>query len=179
MAKIYTKNGDTGMTSLLNGRRISKSDLRIESYGTIDELISNIGLLNNYIDDKHNEDYLLKIQRELMTIASILSDDNENMLSSTFALSDDEIIKLENEIDNIESQLSSLHEFVIPGENISSSICHIVRTICRRSERIIVKLSLKEPLNKNIIVFINRLSDYFFVLSRLLSSDNKINKKNL
>jgi len=175
MAKIYSKKGDKGKTSLLNGQRVSKCDIRIESCGTIDELTSYIGLLKNYIKDKNIVDFLLIVQTNLMTINSMLSSGFKN---NNFAiLTGNDIIVLENTINKIEEQLSTLDSFIVPGINKPSSICHVVRTICRRAERIIVELSLTEQVNNDILVFINRLSDYFFVLSRLLSDDNKRNKK--
>jgi len=171
MNKIYTKKGDNKETSLAGGKSILKSDIRIDSYGTIDELIAFIGLLRNYINNNPIEEFLITIQNNLMAIASILSSDYPESKCKISKFNANEIINLENEIDKIETLLTPLNKFIIPGKNKTSSFCHISRTICRRAERIIVKLSLIEKVDKNILIYVNRLSDYFFVLSRLLDNE--------
>lgn len=168
MTKVYTKKGDKGTTSLFGNKKVSKSNIRIESYGSVDELIAFIGLLKNYLKEKSIKEFLLLTQNNLITIASILSMDYSENKSKIIIFNNEEIKKLELEIDKIETLLPKLTEFVIPGENKLSSHCHICRTVCRRAERNIVKLSEEENVNNDILAYINRLSDYFFVLSRLL-----------
>ena len=178
--KIYTKTGDLGETSLFGGKRVKKYDLRIESYGTIDELNSHIGLLRDQKIDKHTYHTLIKIQNELFSIGAMLATPPEkeklksgrNRLQSTI-ISKDEISFLEEEIDEMESTLKPMTNFILPGGHSSVSICHIARCICRRAERIAVQLNEKQSVNKDILTYINRLSDYLFVLARKLSMVNK------
>ena len=178
--KIYTKTGDLGETSLFGGKRVKKYDLRIESYGTIDELNSHIGLLRDQKIDKHTYHTLIKIQNELFSIGAMLATPPEkeklksgrNRLQSAI-ISKDEISFLEEEIDKMESMLKPMTNFILPGGHSSVSICHIARCICRRAERITVQLNEEQSVNKNILTYINRLSDYLFVLARKLSMVNK------
>jgi cob(I)alamin adenosyltransferase len=178
--KIYTKTGDSGETSLFGGKRVKKYDLRIESYGTIDELNSHIGLLRDQKIDKHTYHTLIKIQNELFSIGAMLATPPEkeklksgrNRLQSTI-ISKDEISFLEKEIDKMESTLKPMTNFILPGGHSSVSICHIARCICRRAERITVQLNEEQSVNKDILTYINRLSDYLFVLARKLSMVNK------
>jgi cob(I)alamin adenosyltransferase len=178
--KIYTKTGDSGETSLFGGKRVKKYDLRIESYGTIDELNSHIGLLRDQKIDKHTYHTLIKIQNELFSIGAMLATPPEkeklksgrNRLQSTI-ISKDEISFLEEEIDKMESTLKPMTNFILPGGHSSVSICHIARCICRRAERITVQLKEEQSVNKDILTYINRLSDYLFVLARKLSMVNK------
>ncbi len=169
--KIYTKNGDQGFTSLSSGRRISKSDIRIETYGTIDELISYIGLLGDLYNGDHYKSFLIGIQDRLMTIASILACDNDMQNIKLPLLNDEDIIRLENEIDFIASKFAPLKSFILPGGNPTVSVCHITRAVCRRAERTVTRLSEKSELNPLILKYLNRLSDFLFMFSRLISSD--------
>ncbi|MEN8187269.1 MAG: cob(I)yrinic acid a,c-diamide adenosyltransferase, partial [Bacteroidota bacterium] len=178
--KIYTKTGDTGETSLFGGARVKKFDLRIESYGTIDELNSYIGLIRDQKIDANSFDSLIKIQNDLFTLGAMLATPprKEKLKSGKERLkidkiSKDDILFLENEIDKMNSELSPMTNFVLPGGHTTVSFCHIARSICRRAERLIVQLNENEPINNNILIYTNRLSDFLFVLARKLTKDNK------
>ena len=178
--KIYTKTGDKGKTSLFGGTRVPKYELRIEAYGTVDELNSYIGLLRDQKIDKHTSNSLLKIQHELFTIGSMLATPPEKKILksgkdrlSIPKISLDEILFLEQEIDRMEKELTPMTHFILPGGHQTVSFCHIARCICRRAERLVVQLHDKEPINEHILTYLNRLSDYLFVLARKLSMDNK------
>ena len=177
--KIYTKTGDAGETSLFGGKRVKKYDLRIESYGTIDELNSHIGLIRDQKIDEITFTALIKIQKELFSIGAILATPpgKEKLKSGKRRLQSpiitkDEITFLEFEIDKMESTLEPMTNFILPGGHPSVSICHIARSVCRRAERIMVQLNEKEGVDADIISYINRLSDYLFVLARKLSMVN-------
>ncbi len=167
--KIYTKTGDLGTTSLLGGKRVNKSDLRLEAYGTIDELNAFIGLLRSQKIDKQSIETLIVIQNNLFAIGASLATDNENNEFNLYKISQQDIDKIENEIDHIDEQLPKITNFVLPGGHPTVAYAHICRTICRRAERRIVELAKNTPIEKNIIIYINRTSDYFFVLSRKLT----------
>ena len=169
--KIYTKTGDTGQTSLLGGKRVPKHDLRIESYGTIDELNSQIGFLR---DQEMNNEYtiqLIEIQDRLFTIGSHLAVEQEKNKIKIPPLEEKDIQYLENAIDEMNLQLPEMRSFVLPGGHPTVSCCHVARCICRRAERIIVHLAEVSSVESIVLKYINRLSDYLFVLSRKLSSD--------
>jgi cob(I)alamin adenosyltransferase len=177
--KIYTKTGDSGETSLFGGKRVKKYDLRIESYGTIDELNSHIGLIRDQKIDEVTFISLIKIQKELFSIGAMLATppEKEKLKSGKNRLQSpiiriDEISFLEMEIDNMESTLEPMTNFILPGGHPSVSICHIARSVCRRAERIMVQLNEIEGVETNILTYINRLSDYLFVLARKLSMVN-------
>ncbi len=179
--KIYTKTGDKGTTSLYGGTRVPKYHLRIEAYGTVDELNSYIGLVNSQSLDTNSSQVLLKIQNELFTIGSMLATpENKEVLKSGKERLDipkintDSIKFLEKEIDAMNEHLPAMTHFVLPGGHTTVSYCHIARCICRRAERITVQLSENENINNDILVYLNRLSDYLFVLARKLTYDNKI-----
>jgi len=172
--KIYTKTGDKGETSLIGGKRVSKDHPRIDAYGTIDELISFVGLLRDQIQDKILQDTLLFIQDRLMICAAILAADCDDCKVKIPELSQDNILFLEKEIDKIESNLSPIHSFILPGGHQTVSFCHVTRTVCRRAERLVIKLSKKYTVPEVVNEYLNRLSDYFFVLSRKLSVDFKV-----
>ncbi len=171
--KIYTKKGDSGMTSLFGGMRLSKSDIRIEAYGTIDELNSFIGLLIAEIinDDINNK--LLRIQKRLFDIGAILAT-NPDKPELIRPFNENEITFLEEEIDSMESELEPLKNFILPSGSKIISLTHIARTVCRRAERRIVAIPDEEKRYILIIKYINRLSDYLFVLSRKLAKDSGI-----
>ncbi len=168
--KIYTKTGDQGQTSLYGGKRISKNDIRIEAYGTVDELNSFIGLLISHISNEQVE-VLGEIQKRLFTIGSILASDPEKTLPSPDIL-DADIILLENSMDNMESSLAPLKTFILPGGSQANSIAHVCRTVTRRSERRVIALAEEAEVPAIVIRYLNRLSDYFFMLSRYLAVEN-------
>ncbi len=166
--KIYTKTGDLGKTSLIGGTKVAKSHLRIESYGTVDELNSYIGLVNDLVDDSHSKKLLREIQDRLFTIGSSLAcDPDKEPLMKIPDLHEEDIVLLEREIDKMNDVLPEMKSFILPGGHPTVSYIHIVRCICRRAERLCVHLQEEgmfvEPL---VIKYLNRLSDYLFVLSR-------------
>lgn len=169
--KIYTKKGDTGTTGLIGGTRILKSSLRIEAYGTIDELNSFIGIVRDQQISEEYKKQLIEIQDRLFTIGSSLASDPEksNMKIPDLHSTDSEL--LEKWMDAMDTELPEMKNFVLPGGHSTVSFCHVARCICRRAERIIVDLHQHEFVADQIIVYINRLSDYLFVLSRKLSLD--------
>ncbi len=168
--KIYTKTGDGGMTSLYGGKRISKDDIRIEAYGTVDELNSNIGLLISLLPNNDEEGLLTEIQKRLFTIGSILASDPSKDLPTPDLL-DSDMELLELAMDNMDAQLEPLKTFILPGGSTSNSQAHVCRTITRRAERRIITLSGIANLEPIIVKYLNRLSDYFFILSRKIAHD--------
>ena len=169
--KIYTKGGDSGNTSLIGGKRVPKYHKRIEAYGTVDELIAYIGLLRDTLQNKEHQNVLIHIQDRLMTCASLLAAKNENSQKNLPKLYEKDIEFLEKEIDKMESLVEPLQSFILPGGNSIVSFCHIARTVCRRSERLSVKLSVNSGQDKLVIKYLNRLSDFLFVFSRLISKE--------
>ncbi len=166
--KIYTKTGDKGKTSLIGGTKVAKSHLRIESYGTIDELNSFVGLLNDYISDAYSKTMLKEIQDRLFTIGSSLAcDPDKEPLMKIPDLKEEDVLLLEKEIDKMNETLPPMKSFILPGGHVAVSTAHIARCVCRRAERICVKMIemdlFVDPL---IIKYLNRLSDYLFVLAR-------------
>ena len=166
--KIYTKTGDTGKTSLIGGKRVPKFHERIEAYGTVDELVSHIGLLRDQVNDSNLKDILLFTQDKLMTCATILATDCEGCDLKLPVITDSDIEKIEKEIDEMEKQLVPLHSFVLPGGNPIASQAHICRTVCRRAERHALALSQNFKVDEMVIKFLNRLSDYLFVTARYI-----------
>lgn len=166
--KIYTKTGDQGTTSLYGGRRVSKSDTRINAYGTIDELNSFIGVLIASMNDSAQLPLLGEIQMRLFTIGSILAQDQEKGLPIPDLLESD-IEKLENGIDNMNADIEPLKFFILPGGSIESAHAHVCRTVTRRAERIVIALTDEMDVPAIVVKYLNRLSDYFFVLARLLN----------
>ena len=166
--KIYTKTGDKGETGLFGGERVSKNSLRIEAYGTIDELNSFIGLAVIEVSDKSVKDLLRKIQNWLFTIgADLATPDNEKTKKlNVFRTPEEYYSYIEKEIDNYESKLEELRNFILPGGTKGAALLHICRTITRRAERMVVALNSTVKIGNNIIIFLNRLSDLFFVLAR-------------
>lgn len=169
--KIYTKGGDKGKTSLLGGKRVSKSDMRIEAYGTVDELNAQIGLLKDYDISDDLKAILLKIQHDLFKIGSILACEVDPDQYKLSLIQDSDIIEIEKLIDEMEGKLPVLKNFILPGGDIVVSQCHIARCVCRRAERYIVLLSEEEEVQEVIIMYLNRLSDFLFVLARKIGQD--------
>lgn len=168
--KIYTKTGDTGKTSLIGGTKVSKSHIRIESYGTIDELNSYIGLVNDMVTDEHTRSMLKEIQDRLFTIGSSLAcDPDKETLMKIPDLKESDVVLLEREIDRMNDILPPMKSFILSGGHPAVSTTHVVRCVCRRAERICVHMQEEklfiEPL---VIIYLNRLSDYLFVLARYI-----------
>lgn len=169
--KIYTKTGDKGITSLLGGVRVPKSDLRIDAYGTIDELNSYIGLLRDQDVNQDRADLLKEIQDRLFTIGADLATvpGKENVKKPDLHFED--IAMLELEMDKMEESLPPLTAFILPGGHQSVSFCHLARTVCRRAERITVELASFEQVSDLVIQYLNRLSDFLFVLGRAMGQE--------
>ena len=161
--KIYTKTGDKGQTSLYDGTRVDKDSIRVESYGTIDELNSYIGLCMHYINEDEKK-VLFNIQRDLFYIGSELATKNTEKLNKV--VTDNDIKNLENIIDKYMGEAKGIESFIIPGTSLESAHLHIARTICRRAERIIISLSKIEEVNPMLIKYINRLSDALYAIAR-------------
>lgn len=166
--KIYTKTGDLGKTSLIGGTKVPKSHLRIETYGTVDELNSNIGLVSDLLTDQHSKDILKEIQDRLFTIGSSLACDPEKEpLMKMPDLKESDIVLLEKEIDAMNEVLPPMKFFVLPGGHVAISTTHVTRCVCRRAERLCVNMQEHELfVDPLVIKYLNRLSDYLFVLSR-------------
>ncbi len=164
--KIYTKNGDKGTTSLFGGKRVSKADVRIDAYGTVDELNSWIGVVRDQEINIARKDILVHIQDRLFTIGSSLATEPGNTKVKIPALSENDVLRLEKEIDAMEAELPPLKSFILPGGHLSVSFGHVARTTCRRAERIAISLSENEAVDPLVIRYLNRLSDYLFVLAR-------------
>lgn len=171
--KIYTRKGDSGQTSLIDGDVVNKHNLSVDAYGTIDELNSFLGLLKDYIKDDKIKDILNKIQIKLFSIGSILASGKNKNISEKVKIEKKDVEYIELEIDRLNKDLPELKNFVIPGGHKTSSYSHVCRSICRRAERKISELNNKSSVDSNILAYVNRLSDFFFVLSRFLKhSDN-------
>lgn len=168
--KIYTKTGDKGTTSLIGGTKVLKSDLRIEAYGTVDELNSYVGLCRDLIVDEPSKNILKEIQDRLFTIGSLLACDPEKETKMNIpGLKEEDIGLLETEIDKMDKELPEMKHFILPGGHVTVSHIHIARCVCRRAERCCVRLREKEEESSIIIKYLNRLSDYFFVLARFIA----------
>jgi cob(I)alamin adenosyltransferase len=172
--KIYTKTGDKGFTSLIGGTRVAKYHLRIESYGTVDELNSYIGLIRDQDIADHDKEILKQIQDRLFTIGSSLAADPERSKMVIPDLHMEDVELLEQEIDSMNEQLPELRHFILPGGSNAISFCHIARCICRRAERIAVELATGSTVDEKVNIYLNRLSDYLFTLARKIGYDNKV-----
>lgn len=169
--KIYTKTGDKGQTSLIGGTRVPKYHMRIETYGTVDELNSYIGLIRCQEIDTHHQQLLKEIQDRLFTIGASLASDPERSKMKIPDLTDEDIALLETEMDLMNEVLPELKHFILPGGNTIVSYCHLARCVCRRAERLAVQLGEDSFVDNKITIYLNRLSDYLFVLARKLCAD--------
>jgi cob(I)alamin adenosyltransferase len=178
--KVYTKTGDTGTTALFGGTRVPKHHIRIESYGTVDELNSHIGLIRDQEMNPLYKNVLIEVQDRLFTVGAILATPpeketlkNGQKRLQNLGIHESDIEYLENQIDAMEESLPQMTHFVLPGGHTTVSYCHIARCVCRRAERLAVHLNDIEPTDELVIKYLNRLSDYLFVLARKLSFDLK------
>jgi cob(I)alamin adenosyltransferase len=169
--KIYTRTGDKGETGLLGGARVPKHHIRIESYGTLDELNSFLGLLRDTPGAIAHTEAIVRIQEQLFTIGSHLAMEPGNTSFKLPEFSKDEIAFLEQEIDRMTAELPEMRNFVLPGGSLAVSHCHVARCVCRRAERLVVLLNDSEKVDDSIVTYLNRLSDYLFVLARMLSKE--------
>ncbi len=172
--KIYTKTGDKGLTSLIGGTRVAKHHIRIESYGTVDELNSYIGLIRDQDITDYDKEILKQIQDRLFTIGASLAADPEKskMVIPDLHLADIEL--LEKEMDKMNESLPELRHFILPGGSSTISYCHIARCVCRRAERISVHLAEESTVDEKVNIYLNRLSDYLFTLARKIGNENNI-----
>jgi cob(I)alamin adenosyltransferase len=173
--KIYTRTGDKGTTALIGGRRVSKNHKRIEAYGTVDELMAFTGLLHSKVPEDYRQ-FLIEILDRLMTCASVLATDCTDCKVKLPEILESDIQKLENEMDSMDKTLKPLSHFVLPAGNEVVSYCHVCRTICRRSERLAISVSETESPCEMTVKYLNRLSDYFFVLSRMLTCELNVDE---
>ncbi|WP_297706320.1 cob(I)yrinic acid a,c-diamide adenosyltransferase [uncultured Eudoraea sp.] len=178
--KIYTKTGDKGSTSLFGGTRVAKHHIRINGYGTVDELNSWLGLLRDQEMDVHSREILITTQAKLFTVGAILATDPEKAQLKSGKdrlniplISMADVEQLENEMDIMNETMPPMTHFILPGGHTTVSYCHIARTICRRAERMVSLLHENEPVDSMVLTYLNRLSDYLFVLARKLSYDLK------
>jgi cob(I)alamin adenosyltransferase len=181
--KIYTKTGDKGTTALIGGTRVSKHHIRIDSYGTIDELNSYIGLLRDQEINSHYKGVLVAIQNKLFTVGAMLATDPEKAILKNGKerlnidkIEASDISLLEDEIDKMNEALPPMTNFILPGGHQTVSYCHITRCVCRRAERLTSALNTFEPVDSIVLTYLNRLSDYLFVLARKLSKDLQANE---
>ncbi|NND78201.1 MAG: cob(I)yrinic acid a,c-diamide adenosyltransferase [Flavobacteriales bacterium] len=165
--KIYTKTGDKGTTSLFGGTRVSKDDIRIEAYGTTDELNAWIGVVRDHADDEDSA-ALSKIQNTLFNIGSILATEKKTSIELP-NIEENDIVALERWMDRMSEDLPPLKNFVLPGGDPSVSFCHVARTVCRRAERRVISLSDTAEIPENVVIYLNRLSDLLFILARKLT----------
>ncbi|MGN0257852.1 MAG: cob(I)yrinic acid a,c-diamide adenosyltransferase [Bacteroides sp.] len=179
---VYTRTGDAGQTSLIGGTRVSKTDLRLEAYGTVDELNAQLGLLLTYLTDADKAaadrtadvQLLLGVQSCLFTVGAALATDSTKMASRPTAIVTPEMVsELEQAIDRIDSQLPPLRLFILPGGGRAAAVAHVCRTVCRRAERRILALAQQSEVAPELLAYVNRLSDYLFVLSRKFNVDEK------
>ncbi|MFS0489995.1 cob(I)yrinic acid a,c-diamide adenosyltransferase [Leadbetterella byssophila] len=171
MPKIYTKTGDKGQTSLVGGSRISKGHIKIESYGTVDELNAWIGVLRDLPENESRKDLLKEIQDRLFTIGADLASEPEQTRKKIPSLYPADVELLEKAMDEYTEQIPPLRAFVLPGGHLSVSYAHVARTVARRAERQVIRLAELEEVEPLIIIYLNRLSDYLFVLSRKLTQE--------
>ncbi len=173
--RVYTKTGDDGTSGLIGGTRVEKYDLHLEAYGTVDELNSWIGLILSQPIDTNTKELLLSIQNNLFVIGARLATDlSKADLSKRLPLKEDDIVKLEKEMDRILDLLPPMEHFVLPGGSNTISYCHLARTVCRRAERRVCQLAKEVDIPAELIKYLNRLSDYLFVLSRKLAVDEGV-----
>lgn len=175
--KIYTKTGDKGQTALIGGRRVSKADLRIDTYGTVDELNAWIGLVRDQPVNAGRRNLLKEIQDRLFTIGSELATDpsaglaDKTVKRALPAIKPGDVFLLEQAMDTMDTVLPELQAFVLPGGHQSVSFCHLARTVCRRAERLVILLNNQSAVDELVIQYLNRLSDYLFVLSRIMAQE--------
>ena len=184
-SNVYTRTGDAGQTSLIGGTRVSKTDLRLEAYGTVDELNAQLGLLHTYLADPTADEsvaaaravdaaLLLRVQSDLFSVGASLATDTSKLPPRPTAIITPEMVsELEQAIDRIDSQLPPLRLFILPGGGRAAAVAHVCRTVCRRAERRILALAQQSEVAPELLAYVNRLSDYLFVLSRKLNVDEK------
>jgi cob(I)alamin adenosyltransferase len=174
--KVYTKKGDKGTTGLIGGTRVVKHHLRIEAYGTVDELNSYIGLIRDQDIDEDSKTLLVEIQDRLFTMGSMLANDPDKSKMQLPPLFEADVIKLEEAMDKMDENLPLMKTFVLPGGHTTVSYCHVARCVCRRAERIATHLNEEIGVDELVLSYLNRLSDYLFVLARKLTKDLQVSE---
>lgn len=178
ITKVYTKTGDKGMTSLIGGVKVKKTNARIEAYGTVDELSAQLGMLASFMKDGADKNIIYRVQRNLFTVCSYLATDKtKTPLAPSYTLDEGEVDVLEREIDAIISEIPQQTSFILPGGCHEAAIAHVCRTVCRRAERRIFFLGESTELDPEVLQYMNRLSDYLFVLARKLNFVEGIREK--
>ncbi len=176
--KIYTKTGDKGMTSLIGGKRVPKNSMRLEAYGTIDELNSCLGVVCSFVKDEPLENELVGIQSRLFDVGGNLATDPENeQITRKLGVTDADVELLERAIDRMVAEVPPVKYFVLPGGNQAVAFCHVARTVCRRAERRILDLAENEEVDGCVLRYVNRLSDYLFALSRKMAYDAGVEER--
>ncbi len=175
LSKIYTKTGDKGETGLGNGKRVPKDNLRVEAYGTVDEINAVLGLLVTTANSGELRNFLLGIQNDLFDVGADLCvpEDPQPTQRSCLRIRKEQVSKLESEIDRLNEKLSPLNSFVLPGGSTLAAWCHLARTVCRRAERLVVSLGRQETVNEQVLIYLNRLSDLLFVMARYHNEEGK------
>lgn len=166
---LYTRSGDSGMTSLVGGQRVPKTHLRLEAYGTVDELNSQLGLLLTYLDDDEDRDILLAVQNQLFVICSELATADEDLRARRSCVVQDDVEWMERAIDAAEEDQGGWRGFILPGGTRGAAVAHVCRTVCRRAERRIHALAAEAEVNPLLLAYINRLSDYLFALAKKIN----------
>jgi cob(I)alamin adenosyltransferase len=175
MMRVYTRTGDDGTTGLIGGTRVKKYDLRLEAYGTVDELNSWIGLIRSQEINPYDIHDLIEIQNKLFVIGALLATDTEKVDNTgKLPCCEDDILFLESKMDQMLDSLPPLTSFILPGGSNAVSYCHIARTVCRRAERRTYQLSAETSVPGEVLKYLNRLSDYLYVLSRKVADDTRI-----
>lgn len=175
--KIYTKTGDDGTTGLVGGSRVKKFDIRLEAYGTVDELNATLGVLRSMQVSESDKLLIIEIQNKLFNIGSRLaSDEKGEAYTANLAITDENIGLLESAIDEFEISLPQLNHFILPGGDPASAQCHVARTVCRRAERRVLEFAGEMPTHINTVKYLNRLSDFLFVLSRKIAMENGVSE---
>lgn len=175
MAKIYTKSGDKGKTGLVGGQRVAKHHVRLESYGTVDELNSFVGMLQAEVLDENLREFLSSLQYKLFDIGAYLATEAEDLARyNIVACTQEDVQGLEKLIDKLTAELPTLKHFIMPGGHKTVALCHVVRTVCRRAERCVTRLAETEPIEEVVLQYLNRLSDLLFVMARKLAQDLQI-----
>ncbi|MFZ6051845.1 cob(I)yrinic acid a,c-diamide adenosyltransferase [Halocola ammonii] len=169
--KIYTKKGDTGETSLIGGKRVPKHHVQIEAYGTVDELNSFVGLVRDWAPDQKTKDFLVWSQDRLFTMGSLLAEVEGGSKMKLPQLKEDDIVAIEREIDRLEEDLPEMRHFILPGGHQAVSSAHMARSVCRRAERTVLRMNETHQVQTLTFQFLNRFSDYLFVLSRWLAKE--------
>jgi cob(I)alamin adenosyltransferase len=172
--KIYTKTGDDGTTGLFGGERVTKDALRVECYGTVDELNSTLGMANSEVNNSELNTLIAEIQNKLFTLGGQLATPTEKSGLIVIKLVDEDILFLEKNIDSFEEKLEPLKQFILPGGSKGASLLHFARSVCRRAERLVTSLSKIEKVSNLILIYLNRLSDLLFVLARFENSNNQM-----